>query len=429
MATSLVTRKRNVQGRTKVRTGCATCRKRKIKCDESKPSCRKCGDTGRKCDGYESPFRLFTAQPIKDGGASAIDFDTELSSISPALPQTKPWDIDLLNHYFSTKTVFNVKLGCNEEARKVLQASLTDPSIRHALSSLRALRDEFESTGGIPAYVAQQTPSHDHGLRHYCMALKGLASNLSYPHSNGLKSALLCCQIFISIEQVRGNYAAMAQHILQGLKIMREYRARPNFVAGEGLVPAHHEELPFIDVFIIKLFVAPCRFAEAPATADMSGTAISRGVISLQQRSVEPGNLRTIVPDMRTKLTRIATSTLDFLDKVSHLESPGDALRLLSEKAFLLESLESWLIDFETVQPVTGHPNTESISATFQRLFYHILKIVLVGALDPSPDPHVKLRTESDRLWSIVSNLSERVKGYRTRINTGGSQGPSSGVP
>ncbi|KAJ5298373.1 NAD(P)-binding protein [Penicillium atrosanguineum] len=230
---------------------------RKVKCDENKPFCQKCVNTGRTCDGYESPFRVFTSQPSNNGHAGGITSDVALQPIRPILTEITPQDIALLSRYFSTKTIFDVRLGCDEEARQVLQASLTDPPIRHAVSSLRALREDFETSGDGRASVAQQTPSYSYGLQQYCMALGGLASNLSSLGSNGLKSALLCCQIFISIEQVRENYAAMAQHIVRGLSIMYEYRARPHVVAASRLVPAHHGQLPLLDVFIIKLFAAP----------------------------------------------------------------------------------------------------------------------------------------------------------------------------
>lgn len=39
----------------KVRTGCLTCKIRRKKCDETKPTCLRCTSTGRKCDGYPQP--------------------------------------------------------------------------------------------------------------------------------------------------------------------------------------------------------------------------------------------------------------------------------------------------------------------------------------------------------------------------------------
>jgi hypothetical protein len=332
----------------------------------------------------------------------------------PTFIQIASQEIALLNRYFSTKTMFDVNLRCNEEARQVLQASLTDPPIRHAVLSLRTLREDLETSGDNLASVAQQTPSYQYGLQQYSIALGGLASNLSSPGSDRLKSALLCCQVFISIEQVRKNYAAMAQHIIKGLKIMQEYRARPYFVTANKLVPAHHDQLPFLDVFIIKLFVAPCKFADPPAATDVSGTAFSRYSLSPHQNAVKSRDLHTIVPDMRTELTRIAALTLEFLGKVTQVESVGFALRLLSEKAALLTSLESWLIDLELVQTKSESPDPEPISVSFLRVFHVLLKIILLGALDSSPDLHAELLAENDRLQGMANKLGERVRTYKT---------------
>ncbi|KAJ5810885.1 hypothetical protein N7447_010401, partial [Penicillium robsamsonii] len=39
----------------KLKSGCMTCKVRRVKCDEEKPHCRRCMSTGRKCDGYAHP--------------------------------------------------------------------------------------------------------------------------------------------------------------------------------------------------------------------------------------------------------------------------------------------------------------------------------------------------------------------------------------
>lgn len=48
------TKRRNVKSRTK--TGCLTCRKRRIKCDERKPGCENCQRSKKICMGYEDPL-------------------------------------------------------------------------------------------------------------------------------------------------------------------------------------------------------------------------------------------------------------------------------------------------------------------------------------------------------------------------------------
>jgi hypothetical protein len=384
---------------------------RKVKCDELKPFCQKCVSTGRICEGYESPFRIVTSRPINNTYARSIQPHVDFRPTRSTLIGVASQDVDLLNRYFSTKTILDVDVGCCEEAREVLQASLADPSIRHAVLSLIALRADLES-GTDRASAVQQTQSHDYGLQQYCLALGGLASNLSTPSSNGLKSALLCCQVFISIEQVRGNYVAMAQHVIRGLRIMHEYRARPDIHAANKLLPAHHDHLPSLDVFIIKLFTAPCKFADPPAAADGKGTPLSGGVPSSHQRLVKSCPVRTIAPNMRTELTRIGASTLEFLGIVSRVKSVESAFRLLPKKAALLDSLNSWLIDLELVQAATKSTDPEPISVSFLRFFHSILRIVLIGALESSPDLDAELKAETDRLQSVANDVGEKVRTY-----------------
>ena len=337
----------------------------------------------------------------------------------PTLTKIASQDIELLNRYFSTKSLFEVKLNCDEEARQVLQASLTNPSIRYAVSSLKALREDLEMSGDVPASVVQQTPSYNYGLQQYCMALRVVASDLASPGSDGLRSTLLCCQIFVSIEQLRGNYGTMAQHITQGLRIMHDYKARPTLVTAHKLLPAYHDQLPLLDVFIIKLFAAPCKFSDPPAKATTSGTTASVCLASTYQQPVRPSNLRTIAPDMRTKLTRIATSTLDFLSKVSCVKSAANASQLLSEKTILLDVLGSWLLELETVLSESGPSVPELLSVSFMRLFHQILRIVLLGVLDTSPDFDAELRIENERLQVISRTVGEGLRAYQSHYGIG----------
>ena len=199
---------------------------------------------------------------------------------------------------------------------------------------------------------------------------------------------------------------------------MHEYRARAYFVAANRLVPACHDRLPYLDVFTIKLFAAPCKFADPPTTADLPGTTVSVCLVSPHQQPAESRDPCTIAPDMPTELTRIAAATHEFLGKVSQVDAVENALQLLSEKAALLDSLEWWLIDLELVQAKTIPPGPELISVSFMRFFHLILRIVLLGALDSSPGLDAQLLTETRRLQSVANNVGERVKAYRTRSGT-----------
>ncbi|KAJ4145390.1 hypothetical protein LMH87_004242 [Akanthomyces muscarius] len=386
--------KRILKSKTKVKTGCKTCRIRKIKCDEGKPYCKKCVSTGRTCDGYESIFRFAPNQLPK------TESETALPLVHAGLPEIAPQDIERLNRCFSIKTMLDVKLGCGEEAKQLLEASRTDPVIQHAITSLRALREDLDATGDGKTAITQQAPSYGYGLKQYNLALGGLVSEMSFQNSNKLKSALLCCQIFISIEQLLGNYDAMAQHIIRGLMIMHESRARPTLDGNRKLLPACRDQLPMLDVFIVKLFAAPCNFADAPKAGAPATPA-------------ESPDHRTIVPDTRRDLTKISESVLKFLDEVSHVQTIGNALQLEPKRSALLHSLESWRINLDLAQPGTGEHDLEPISASFQRLFYHIMQIVLIGTLDSSPESRLQLVAENDKLQSLANVVGQRVKDYR----------------
>jgi hypothetical protein len=215
-----------------------------------------------------------------------------------------------------------------------------------------------------------------------------------------LTSALLCCQIFISIEQVRGNFSAMIQHVTQGLSIMREHHARPSLDAVGTLVPAHKDQLPLLDVFIIKLFAIPCKFTEPQAATGMVVTTAS-------EHHGECQEVRTLAPDMRTRLTRIAASTLSFLDKLLHVRTAAGALELLDEKAFLLGSLESWLVDTELLDA-----GPELLSVSFMRLFHGVMRAILLGAIASSPDFDAELQIEKNRLRDIASYVEDGLSAY-----------------
>ncbi|KAI1063053.1 hypothetical protein LB507_005598 [Fusarium sp. FIESC RH6] len=372
-------RKQSAGGR-KTKTGCATCRIRKIKCDEAKPFCQKCVKTGRTCDGYESVFRPFASPATNTPGSSRV------SQVSTA---TAPLDAISLNRYFSTKTIFNVNFCCTEEAEQVLFASRTDPSIRHALLCLRSLREDLETGDNTEQ-------NYNYGLEQYSKALSGLASNLSSPSPETLRSALLCCQVLISVEQVRGNFSAMGMHIVRGLDIMREHRARP-YLVQDSLMPAKHDDLPPLDIFIIKMFAAPCKFTEQP-TAEAT----------IMTPPADISADRKIVPNMRTGIRKTAESVIGFLLDLSLVTSIYEAGELLDERKGLLDSVGEWYSEFEAAQAVD---EPRSVNDCFLTLLYHILRVVLLGSLDDGG----RLEAENENIQALTNEINDRLKDYDMR--------------
>ncbi|CUM51796.1 unnamed protein product [Debaryomyces tyrocola] len=69
---ALVNKRRIIKRRT--RTGCLTCRKRRIKCDERKPYCFNCERSKKVCLGYENLAKLRKkSKPDSDSNSNDDD--------------------------------------------------------------------------------------------------------------------------------------------------------------------------------------------------------------------------------------------------------------------------------------------------------------------------------------------------------------------
>ncbi|KAJ2973573.1 hypothetical protein NQ176_g6530 [Zarea fungicola] len=109
---------------TKTRTGCITCRIRRVKCDEGKPMCKRCITSGRMCDGYnkkrpapptpaeqspQSETLMTDLLAFEDDDRSSIAFWTNSKAVQnskihdpgPALEIIPPdWDLVEAFEYF-----------------------------------------------------------------------------------------------------------------------------------------------------------------------------------------------------------------------------------------------------------------------------------------------------------------------------------------
>ncbi|KAK1996551.1 hypothetical protein LX36DRAFT_580167 [Colletotrichum falcatum] len=125
------------KGQPKVRTGCLTCKSRKVKCDEAKPACARCTGTGRKCEGYAvvvpsnraiARARSRTAR-LRDaiaqaragwegGGSEKAALEYFARDVAPKLPQ------NLENQFWTVA---------------VPRMSKSEPAVRHAMAAISSL--------------------------------------------------------------------------------------------------------------------------------------------------------------------------------------------------------------------------------------------------------------------------------------------------
>lgn len=206
--------------RPKTRTGCRTCKIRRIKCDEERPLCRRCVSTGRKCDGYELPIRNTTST-----NRSIVPKDTSTTlchymiSTQPKLDSDESTGFD----YFRSRTVREIS-GCFTSdlwQSIILQISHNDRSILTSVIALGSLHLSLQKrilakgNNAEGVFAVQQYGRAIRMVRHRIAAASG---------SEPIEAALICCQalIFASIEFLCCNPFSAMTHVQTGRRILFE---------------------------------------------------------------------------------------------------------------------------------------------------------------------------------------------------------------
>ncbi|KAI9644520.1 tRNA A64-2'-O-ribosylphosphate transferase [Ciborinia camelliae] len=217
--------KRARASRPKVKSGCITCKARRVKCDETKPQCLRCQKFGRICDGYaqETPSRG-SMMPIQPRIPTA-DFYTPSISVEATEEEGRYF------RYFCDRTAYQLP-GYFDPSfwnHIILQESHNVTPIRHAVIAIGALN---KAIGEAPGPNLKVNVIQDIHKKHYEFAvlqhLKAIqALNQYISSSNGpqLRTALMACLLFVCFETIQGSYASSVQQTYGGLKLLRSYYA------------------------------------------------------------------------------------------------------------------------------------------------------------------------------------------------------------
>lgn len=190
-----------------------TCRKRRIKCDESRPSCKKCTLTGRKCGGYgiwdDSP-------PARDNDKISIwtqkrpsySIGSNLSLFPAADTSSERSALDHFERYMRTKLC-----GAFESqfwGKLILQASYQEPAILHSVIALSA----------------SQIGDDHLSLTAYSAAIKSLNRYAAGENPWALRITLITCMVFICLEQLKGSRRLAQFHLQSGLRMLEDFQTR-----------------------------------------------------------------------------------------------------------------------------------------------------------------------------------------------------------
>lgn len=190
---------------------------RRVKCDEAKPSCERCVSTGRKCDGYAtSPKKL--------------SLEVQSASDIQRLPTILPGTVDERRgfQYFVCNTAAELSgyFDTSFWEYLILQASVADPSLRHAIIGLGTLHEDFSNRKLDLATKCEVARSgFGFATGQYTKAISHLRRSLASGKQNPL-TALMSCILFVCFDSLRGHFSSAIMHLQSGLKILHNSRLR-----------------------------------------------------------------------------------------------------------------------------------------------------------------------------------------------------------
>ncbi|KAF2870156.1 hypothetical protein BDV95DRAFT_595706 [Massariosphaeria phaeospora] len=244
----------------KVKTGCRTCkydlsyplwenecvklkkiRARKVKCDESRPACRRCVSTGRTCGGYgvwdrDGDIRGPKATPSNDvvemGQCAWVVFTPSGLHIDKAPPATTLAEVATTEEqvyfdWFKCRTAPKLPgvFASYFWDTLVLQASAIEPAVLHAVLALSsAHRRKTPDSTDKERVCIPPDKQEQFMLRQYSKGITCLQDHLT--SARGKKSLpviLIVCLLFTSLEYLRGRYRIGCTHLETGLELLKEW--------------------------------------------------------------------------------------------------------------------------------------------------------------------------------------------------------------
>ena len=207
--------RRQRASKPKLRTGCRTCKFRRINCDETKPSCKRCTSTGRKCDGYGFPKSLSSSTTTRKADVSAAKPIVPFPTFDNATVQERR-----LFHRFQHCTVpaFCPDSDAGLWARLLAPAALQEPLVRDAILALAALHEDHQDRQGEYTSQTPERESYTLALKRYESSLRQLNQRLNEPAKENAKIAIVTSIVFAYFELLRRNDQAAIVHYQQGMR-------------------------------------------------------------------------------------------------------------------------------------------------------------------------------------------------------------------
>ncbi|UPK95553.1 hypothetical protein LCI18_006488 [Fusarium solani-melongenae] len=236
------------------KSGCRTCKIRRLKCDKGRPGCRRCLSTGRVCDGYGVWGEGPAVTPVNLQKRTLHDLSTR-SRVGPRNGLERE-SFDWFRHRAIVKLcgVFSSRFWDT----LVLQASMTAPSVLHALLALGSAH-RLEVMRSCPQEEINSESCKQQErftLEQYNKAIACLRPHFAKTDrdASSTRMVLITCVIFVCLELLQGRYMEGQTHLENGLNLLSQLQADLQPSGTQGLIMLGHPQESVNDSYLAEAF-------------------------------------------------------------------------------------------------------------------------------------------------------------------------------
>ncbi|KAI0206701.1 hypothetical protein F4808DRAFT_3919 [Astrocystis sublimbata] len=381
----------------KVKTGCRTCKTRRVKCDEGRPSCHRCVSTGRICDGYG----------IWGGGGHGSSHQALVPrSTAVTLPSRirhQQWvlspDQETCFQWFRCRTQLKLPIPFISPFWQtlVLQALAVEPAILHAVLALASAHQNETLEQGrsqelcVPLHCQQPFMLHEYGK-----AIRSLRPHFSGQGSKSVQVALIACTLFTFFENLLGRYTAANTHLHSGLRLLSEVYvpSKPRGYVDDWIIETFarlHVQAALLGQGLLELCPrlpvyptspTPRTFASASEAAHFINRILLDALYLRDQCALsnKPARGKTFAASVETGLQRLQAELDTWLAAYDYTASDPACNTVISpEDAFYLKVLRGYhTVTGIVVRTCTPHPREtlyDSCTAEFLHLVEQMVAI------------------------------------------------------
>ncbi|KAK0634140.1 hypothetical protein B0T14DRAFT_599242 [Immersiella caudata] len=419
--------KRTRASKPKVRTGCRTCKIRRVKCDEAKPICQQCHKARIACDGYE-------IQSLQSKTKNVIaPFSPEPRS-APLLRRFSNQDVPFFDFFRHALTDDFTGYGCTDFwSRIVLCEAMTSDCVFHAVLAISSLSSGISESESFPTKGQQRNkPSalfpwtarsvvnskHRIAMQHYLKALSLFRKQVEKKANiQSPRAVVIMTLLLITFELLQGNMDGVDALITSSINLLRPSLTQ---IRKDALMPTETSQpLPKEDDIADIGHILPFLSITGAWTPFLPTQSVN---LALWDTTPSP-NIRSLnlhdPTQLQTEWSRFFSLAIAFTAQAFTTLSQSETIppSLVNQQQTYLSLLASWKTILTTAFSLTAPHSNPHASLRVMQLHHLTLTVAIQCCLDTTDtawdDYDSQFQTILDETLSLVAHPPPGLKKTR----------------